>query len=57
MEKKKQKLYVSTNEKRSKKKMIEKERTNVKTNLERIKKKKAIKSENKFNNIYLYSYL
>ena len=52
---KKQKLYVSTNEKRSKKKMIEKERTNVKTNLEKIKK--AIKSEDKFNNIYLYSYL
>lgn len=38
--------------------MIEKERTNVKTNLERIKKKKeAIKSKDKFNNIYLYSYL
>ena len=38
--------------------MIEKERINVKTNLKRIKKKKeAIKSEDKFNNIYLYSYI
>ena len=36
--------------------MIEKEKTNVKTNLKRIKKK-AIKSENKLNNIYLYSYI
>lgn len=38
--------------------MIEKEKTNVKTNLERIKKKKeTMKSENKLNNIYLYSYI
>ena len=38
--------------------MIEKKRINVKTNIERTKKEKeAMKSEDKFNNIYLYSYI
>lgn len=38
--------------------MIEKKRINVKINLKKIKKKKEpIKSEDKFNNIYLYSYI
>ena len=40
------------------KRWLKRKKTNVKTNPERIKKEKEpIKSEDKFNNIYLYSYI